>query len=114
MIEKKSYGTGARFTSVVTKTNENANLFEILQSGGPRWITRGEPLVFLGTPIEGFTVAFYFEQTNVTELESAKDRFDRAAIGDQIELKFEAPGDIWVKPWDVKQNKPIEEPPAKK
>jgi hypothetical protein len=114
MIEKKSYGTGARFTSVLTKTNENTDLFEKLKSGGPRWIAHGEPLVFLGTPIEGFTIAFYFEQTNVTEFESTKDRFDRAAIGDKIELKFEAPGETWVKLWDVKQNKAAEEPPGKK
>jgi len=114
MIERKSYGTGARFTSVVTKTNENTNLFETLKSGGPRWITRGEPLVFLGAPIEDLTIAFYLEQTRVTEFEHTKDRFDRAAIGEQIELKFEAPGDIWVKLWDLKQNKPTEEQPPKK
>jgi len=114
MIEKKSYGTGARFTSVVTKTNENVNLFETLKAGGSRWITRGEPLVFLGTAIEGFTIAFHFEQTNITEFERTKDRFDRATFGDQIELRFEASGDTWVKLWDVKQNKPVERPPTKK
>jgi TIR domain len=114
MIEKKSYGTGARFTSIVTKTNENVNLFETLGSGGSMWITRGEPLVFLGTPIEGFTIAFHFEQANVTEFEPTKDRFDRAAIGDEIEVKFEVPSDTWVKLWDVKQNKPVERPPTKK
>jgi hypothetical protein len=114
MIEKKSYGTGARFSSVVTKTKENVNLFETLKAGGATWITRGEPLVFLGTTIEGFTIAFHFEQTNVTEFERTKGRFDRATIGDQIELEFEAPGETWVKLWDVKQNKPVERPPTRK
>jgi hypothetical protein len=110
MIEKKSYGTGARFTGVVTKTNENTNLFETWKAGGSTWMTRGEPLVFLGTAIQGYTIAHYFDQTKIVEFERAKERFDRAAVGEQIEVKYEAQGDVWIKLWDVKENRPVEKP----
>jgi hypothetical protein len=110
MIEKKSYGSGANFTGVVVKTSENTNFVETVKSGGSMCITRGEPLVFLGTAIEGYTIAFCFEQTNIADFDRTKDRFDRAAIGDRIEVKFEAVGDIWVKLWDTRENRPIEKP----
>lgn len=110
MIEKKSYGTGARFTGVVTKTNENANLFETWKSGGSMCVTRGEPLVLLGAAIEGYTIAYCFEETKIAEFERTKDRLDRAAVGDQIEVKYEAQGDIWIKLWDIKENRPVEKP----
>lgn len=110
MIEKKSYGTGARFSGVVTKTNENANLFETWKAGGSMCVTRGEPLIFLGAVIEGYTVAYCFDQTNIADFERAKETFDRAAIGDQIEVKYGAQGDIWIKLWDIKENRPVEKP----
>lgn len=110
MIEKKSYGTGARFTSVATKTSENSSLFESSKSGGSMCVTNNEPLVFLGTAIEGYSIAFCFEQTKVIDFEGTKDRFDRAAVGDQIEVKYEAQGDIWIKLWDIKENRPVEKP----
>jgi hypothetical protein len=112
MIEKKSYGTGMRFTGVVTKTNENTNL-EMWRAGGPTWIMRGEPLVFLGTAIEGYTIAYYFDQAKMVEFERAKKRFDRAAIGDKLEVEYEAQGDIWIKLWDIKENRPIERIPER-
>lgn len=110
MIEKKSYGSGANFTGVVVKTSENTNFVETVKSGGSMCVTRGEPFVFLGTAIEGYTIAFCFAQTKIAEFNSTKDRFDDAAIGDQIEVKFEAVGDIWVKLWDTRENRPIEKP----
>jgi hypothetical protein len=110
MIEKKSYGSGANFTGVVVKTSENTNIVERLKSCGSMCVTRGEPLIFLGTAIEGCTIAFCFEQTNVPEFDNIKDRFDGAAIGDQIEIKVEVVGDIWVKLWDTRENRPIEKP----
>jgi hypothetical protein len=110
MIEKKSYGTGARFTGVATKTSENSSLFESSKSGRSMCVTNNEPLVFLGTAIEGYSIAFCFEQTKVIDFERTKDRFDRAAVGDQIEVKYEAQGDIWIKLWDIKENRPVEKP----
>lgn len=110
MIEKKSYGTGARFTGIVTKTDENTNLFESWKSEGSMYVTRGGPLTFLGVAIEGYTVAYCFDQPKIVDFESAKERFDRAAVGDQIEVKYEAQGDIWLKLWDVKENRPVEKP----
>jgi hypothetical protein len=110
MIEKKSYGTGARFTSVATKTSENSNLFESSKSGGSMWVTNNEPLVFLNTAIEGYSIAFCFGQTKVIDFERTKDRFDHATVGDQIEVKYEAQGDIWIKLWDIRENRPVEKP----
>lgn len=110
MIEKKSYGTGARFTGVLTKTNENRDLFELWKAGGSMCITRGEPLVLLGAAIEGYTIAYCFDQTKILEFERSKDRFDRAAVGDQIEVKYEAQGDIWIRLWDMKESRPVEKP----
>jgi len=110
MMEQKSYGTDARFTGVVTKTNENTNLFETSKFAGSVFVTRGEPLVFLGTAIEGYTIASCFEQTEVTDFERVKDRFDRAAVGDRIEVKYEALGDVWIKLWDIKENRFVEKP----
>jgi hypothetical protein len=110
MIEKKSYGTGARFTGVVTKTNEKTNLFESWRAGGSMCITSGEPLVVLDVAIEGYTVAYCFDQTKIADFERAKEKFDRAAVGDQIEVKYEAQGDIWIKLWDIRENRPVEKP----
>ncbi len=73
-------------------------------------ITRGQPLVFLGAPIEDYTITYCFDQTKILEFERAKESFDRAAVGDQIEVKYEAQGDIWIKLWDIKENRPIEKP----
>jgi hypothetical protein len=110
MIEKKSYGTGGRFTGAVTKTNEIANLFESWKAGGSMCVTRGEPLIFLGAVIEGYTVAYSFDETKIADFERAKEKFDRAAIGDQIEVKYETLGDIRIKLWDTKENRPVEKP----
>jgi hypothetical protein len=110
MVEKKSYGTGARCTSVVTRTKQNAALLETDMSNGSMYITRGEPLVFLGTAIGGYTIAYCLEQPKVVEFERAKEEFDRAAVGDQIEVKYEAQGDVWIKLWDIKENRPVEKP----
>lgn len=110
MIEKKPYGTGAQFNCVVTKADENPNLLESLQSQGSMCITRGQPLVVLGAAIEGYTFACCFEKMKITDFESAKRRFDRAAVGDRIEVKFEVVGDSWIKLWDIKENRPVEKP----
>jgi hypothetical protein len=110
IIERKSYGTGGRFTGVVTKTSENANLFESWKAGGSICVKRGGPLIFLGVAIEGYTVAYSFDETKIADFERAKEKFDRAAIGDQIEIKYEAQGDIWIKLWDTKENRPVEKP----
>jgi hypothetical protein len=110
IIEGKSCGKGARFTGVVTKTNENSNLFESAMYGGSMWLTNNEPLVFLNTAIEGYSIAFACEQVKITDFERTKDKFERASVGDQIEVKYEAQGDIWTKLWDVKENRPVEKP----
>jgi hypothetical protein len=110
MIDKKPWGTGARFTSIVTKVNGNPNLFEALKSGGLTWVAREEPLVILGTPIEGRKLACCFEQMKIVDFEATKDRFDRAAEGEKIEVRFEAVGDIWIKQWDTRENRPVDVP----
>ena len=111
-MEKKSYGRGLQFTGVVTKTNENTNLFETWKAEGSMCITNGAPLVFLGAAIEGYTIAYCFYQTKIAEFERVKEKFDCAAVGDQIEVKYEAQGDIWIKLWDIKENRPVEKPDA--
>jgi hypothetical protein len=110
MVENKPYGKGVQFTGIVTKTNENTDLFTSWKAGGSICVTRGEPLVFLGAAIEGYTVAYCFEQTKIVDFETVKERFERAVVGDQTEVRYEAQGDIWIKLWDIKKNQPVERP----
>lgn len=110
MIEKKSYGTGARFTSVMTKTTENADLLNTLNSGISIALTREGPLMFLGITIEDYTLAFSLENVQIKDFDLARERYDRARIGENIELTFETAGTILVKLWDTAGHRPLEKP----
>lgn len=63
-----------------------------------------------GTLIEGYTIAYAFDQIKVVDGEETQRKFDSAAVGDKIEIKLESVGDIRVKLWDAETNCPLDKP----
>lgn len=104
-------GKGASFTSVLKKTQDNARLFEAPPSG-PVWLQEEDPIVFFGTPIRDRALFLFMEQVQIVDFDAVRDRFARAAPGDEIDIRYRTDSELLVRVLDKNNARLVEQSAA--
>lgn len=110
LIDGSPIGKGARFTSILKKTQGNATSLNSQPPSAPAAYVREDPIVFFGSPIKDQTLAVLMEEVRITDFEAVKQRFAHAVLGEEIEISYETDSPLLVKLWDKVRCCPIERP----
>lgn len=95
-IDGTPIGKGASFTSTLRKTRENASVFERLTPVVQSLLQMDDPIIFFGTPIEDRALFLFIEKARIVDFEGVRDRFARAAPGEDTKIRYETDSAIMV------------------
>jgi hypothetical protein len=109
-VDGSPIGKGGSFTSTLTKTQENASVFEGLAPSGPVWLQKEDPVVLLGTPIKDRALFLFMEHVRIVDFETMRQRFVSAPLGEEVEISYATESDLRVKLWDKHRRCFIESP----
>lgn len=100
-IDGSPIGKGGNFTSTLKKTQENSSVFEGLSPAMHCYLKKEDPIILFGTPIKDRALFLFIEQARIVDFDAVRDRFKRAAPGEEVEIRYRTDSDIFVKVMDL-------------
>jgi hypothetical protein len=100
LVDQKPIGTGAQFKSSLVKSADILRSWDTLDNGANMAVVGEEAQSFFGATIEAETLALCAEHVFIVDFEETRQRIERAAIGESVELSYKTSSPITVSLWD--------------